>query len=365
MKRFAIFCLLLSCISSIWANNFNNRETVLLLKELKYLASEQKTLFGQYDTYYSGHNWLMGSNDFSFTKCDVFDICGDYPAIFGFDFNGIMQTANYQAAIKHHKRGGIITISWHMNNVVTGGNAWDCSSDKVVRGILSDEEIKQVFCKKLDSFASFCKMLKDENGDCIPILFRPWHESTSNYFWWGTKCCSDRDFKSLWKFTYNYLVKEKNVSNLIWVYSLDKTKTERDFKRRYPGNKYVDIIGFEKYQYWTEVETEIESLQRFRTEFEEGIALLSKFCRKHNKIPAVTELGFAGGVPNCFWTYCVENIINDYQLAYFFVWSNSYENSNYVYGPFFNSSDSADFLKMVDNGRVLLLNGFSNIKKYK
>lgn len=336
-------------------------KTVALRDYLRTISKSGTTLFGQYDTYYSGYDWLVKDGDNGFLKSDVHDLCGDYPVIFGFDINGIKQTSNLKAAIKHHERGGIITISWHMSNLLTGGNAWDCSSNRVVRSILYDDHLKKEFCKKLDSFSIFCKNLKDKDGALIPILFRPWHESTSSSFWWGKSCSTDKEFKKLWKFTYNYLVKQKKVTNLIWVFSLDKMNTEYEFKLRYPGNKYVDIIGFEKYQYWKERENEIEALERFRTDLANGLNLLTLVCKKHKKIPAVTELGFAGGVPRNFWTYCVEDIIKDYQIAYIFIWSNSNDNKDRIFGPYPHSRDSKDFLKLVSNRRVLMLNGL--IKK--
>ena len=356
----SIIILLLINVFPVFSAGRQNKETKAILNQLRCLSSEKIILLGQFDTYYSGSNWLIKDSDTDFIKSDIYDICGDYPVIFGFDFNGIKQTSNKKAAIKHHERGGIITISWHMSNLLTGGNAWDRSSDKVVHSILNDVQIRKEFCKQLDLFASFCLKLKGDDGALIPILFRPWHESTSKAFWWGKECCSDSEYKKLWKFTYTYLVKKKKVTNLIWVFSLDRMRDEKEFNSRYPGNKYVDIIGFEKYQYWTEKETEKESLERFRSELGEGLTLLTGICKKHRKIPAITELGFAGGVPANFWTYCVEDVVRDYPLAYIFIWSNANDNRNRVFGPYPESRDSKDFKKLVQNKRVLLLNGLNN-----
>lgn len=358
--RLFLFVFLLCTITTASSTGNNQQGVKDLRAYLKLLTINKQTLFGQFDTYYSGHNWLIKDNDTEFFKSDVFEICGAYPAIFGFDFNGIKQTSNLRAAIKHHERGGIITISWHMNNLLTGGNAWDCSSDQVVKSILKDDSLKKEFCKQLDGFASFCKKMKDKNGNQIPILFRPWHESTSNSFWWGRNCCTDKEFKRLWKFTYNYLVKDKKVNNLIWVFSLNKINADKEFNYRYPGNKYVDIIGYEKYHYRKEKESEKDCVERFRKEFSEGLEILSIVTQKYKKIPAVTELGFAGGVPSNFWTYCIEESINDRQIAYIFIWSNSNDNRNNIFGPYPESRDSRDFRKMVNKRRVLMLNGLKD-----
>lgn len=360
MKRIIVCVLLLVVSLPAVSYGKQGKESILLIKRLKDIVCHNKTLFGQYDTYYSGYNWLIDDKDRDFIKSDIYEICGDYPAVFGFDFNGIKQTSNLNAAIKHHERGGIITISWHMNNPVTKGTSWDCSSNEIVKRILNDESVKKEFYKKLDGFASFCLMMKDSYGTPIPILFRPWHESTSNAFWWGFGCCSDREYKKLWKFTYNYLVKKKKVNNLIWVFSLDKMRTEKEFNSRYPGNKYVDVIGYEKYHYWTEKESVKDCIKRFRKEFSDGLEMLTIVSQKHKKIPAITELGFAGGVPDNFWTFCIEDLIKDHHIAYIFIWSNSNDNINHVFGPYPSSRDSKDFLNLVKNRRVLMLNGFQN-----
>lgn len=361
--RLFLFIYLPLNIATAFSTGRDKQEVKDLQAYLKSIAVSNQTLFGQFDTYYSGHDWIIRDTDTGFVKSDVFDICGDYPAIFGFDLNGIKQTSNLKAAIKHHERGGIITISWHMNNLLTGGNAWDCSSDQVVSSILRDDSTKREFCKWLDGFASFCIKMKDKNDNQIPILFRPLHESTSNSFWWGKKCCSDNDFKKLWKFTYNYLVKKKRVNNLIWVFSLDKMRTEKEFNSRYPGNKYVDVIGYEKYHYWTEKESDKECIERFRKEFSDGLDVLTIVSKKHKKIPAVTELGFAGGVPSNFWTYCIEETLKGRQISYLFIWSNSNDNKNNIFGPYSESRDSRDFRNLVNNRRVLLLNGINNKNK--
>ena len=326
-----------------------------LLNRLQVFLDNDETLIGQYDTYYCGYNWLIDVDDKSFIKSDMYDVCGDYPAIFGFDLNGIMQTANKAAAITHFERGGIISVSNHMNNIETGKNAWDRSSKTVVKKILNEKKYKEVFCNILDNYASFFISLRDSNGNLIPVLFRPWHESNSNYYWWGSDCCSNNDFKRLWRFTYDYLVKRKKVSNLVWVFSLDKFNTEADFYSRYPGDKYVDVIGYEKYHWWTEKENDEECLSRFVKEFKAGLTILNQLCEKHKKVPSVSEFGFAGGVPARFWTRCVYDVIKEFNIAYILLWSNIYDNKDRVFGPYPGSRDATDFVEFSKMKNIVLL----------
>lgn len=37
----------------------------------------------------------------------------------------------------------------------------------------------------LDRIADFASNLKDDDGNLIPVLFRPFHEQNGGWFWWG------------------------------------------------------------------------------------------------------------------------------------------------------------------------------------
>ena len=160
----------------------------------------------------------------------IYDVCGKYPFILGLDLGRIErgQERNIdrcsfrqmkEAAIMHHKRGGLVTVSWHMDNPVSDSTAWDCTAGNVVLKILHDSLIQKKYLLWLDSGASFLNQLVDEKGRKIPVLFRPLHECNIESFWWSNKSCSKDEYIALWRLTYNYLVNEKNMKQLLWVYS--------------------------------------------------------------------------------------------------------------------------------------------------
>jgi mannan endo-1,4-beta-mannosidase len=53
--------------------------------------------------------------------------------------------------------------------------------------------------------------LKGSDGKSIPILYRPFHELTGNWFWWCKNNATPQEFKQIWKFTINYLEKQKTT----------------------------------------------------------------------------------------------------------------------------------------------------------
>ena len=120
----------------------------VLSERLAAYAAEGKVLYGHQDDLSYGHAWCVTDweND-GLTRSDVRDVTGKYPAVVGFDLGGIElgDSCNLdkvpfglmrKAALAHIGRGGIVTFSWHPRNPLTGGDAWDISSDEVVYSIL-------------------------------------------------------------------------------------------------------------------------------------------------------------------------------------------------------------------------------------
>lgn len=63
--------------------------------------------------------------------------------------------------------------------------------------------------------AAYGKALEDDN---ISVMFRPFHEGTGSWFWWGRAFCDQESFKNLYKYTVEYLRDIKGVHNFMYVY---------------------------------------------------------------------------------------------------------------------------------------------------
>ena len=101
-----------------------------------------------------------------------------------------------------YRRGGVITISWHLDNPVTGRNAWDTTSAVAV--ILPGGARHEQFKGRLDRLAVFLGSLRGPGRSAgsdttpIPVIFRPWHEMTGGWFWWGVPHTRNDEFARLW-----------------------------------------------------------------------------------------------------------------------------------------------------------------------
>ena len=350
-----LFQIIIACNERpVYGQPKHDEAAIILLNRLKLNQTEGRILFGHHDDLLYGYNWKNDQDSKEFDKSDIKEVSGDYPAILGFDLGSIEYygltfergntfTAMIDAIKRHHERGGIVTISAHMRNVITGGSAWDTSYRGVVKSVLKDEKTRKRFYKVLDLYCEFFSLLVDSTGKRIPLLFRPWHESNLSCFWWGGSNSSDIDYRRLWQITYDYIVKEKGFKNLVWVYSPSEVTSERFFNKRYPGDSYVDVIGFECYQRLFEGETIEQSNRRFASTMKQGLSLLNILKIKHNKLGAITETGFAAVPKKDWWTENLYPQLVDSIVSYVFVWGNRFQDKEKVYGPYRGSIDADNF----------------------
>ena len=67
--------------------------------------------------------------------------------------------------------------------------------------------------------------------------------------WWGTKYVSAENYKRFFILTEQTIQKYAPRAQILWAYCSDRFRnSETEFMERYPGDKYVDIIGFDDYE---------------------------------------------------------------------------------------------------------------------
>ena len=98
---------------------------------------------------------------------------------------------------------------------------------------------QRFFYDDLEKLADYMKPISDAG---IPVIWRPFHEASGGWFWWGSK--EPEVYKQLWKMMYEYLIEKRKLNNLIWVWTSDSKGNDEEW---FPGNEYVDIIGRDLY----------------------------------------------------------------------------------------------------------------------
>lgn len=319
-----------------------------LISTLQTASEEGRFFYGHQDALMYGHNWKLEADETAYDRSDVFEVCGEYAAILGYDLGEIELGGDknldgnsfeqmYQAAVKHHERGGILTFSWHPRNPLTGGDAWDVSSDQVVKSILPGGEKHEMYMGWLKIAADYLSRFD------FPIIFRPLHENSGSWFWWGAGLCTPEQYIQLWQMIYNYFVIERGLNNLVWAYSPNGILNASQYMLTYPGDEYVDIMGFDYYC------RSAEFINDMRSQMETLLPL----CQEHGKILAVSETGYEGIPDADWWTNQLLPACEGFPIAYVLTWRNAWDQETHFFGPWKGAECETDFVEFYNSDKTI------------
>ena len=188
----------------------------------------------------SGKHILAGQQDLTWNDeidmvARVKAITGKEPALVGFDFlnyvgsspgSGRHQT---QEALAWARRGGLVAFCWHWR-VGTQREFYSNRTDFRI----PDETDKAAWASlddDIDVVAAELKILQDAG---VAVLWRPLHEASGGWFWWGASGAAA--YKTLWNHVWERLVTVRGLHNLLWVWNGQNDAW-------YPGDARVDIVG--------------------------------------------------------------------------------------------------------------------------
>jgi mannan endo-1,4-beta-mannosidase len=214
-------------------------------KLMKYIVDiyGKQTLSGQ-----SGEG--VNSGEFK----AVYSVTGKFPAVMMLDMmdyspTRVMYGAKSKAvedAIEWHNMGGIVKFLWHWNApkdlINNEENKW--WSGFYTRAVTfdlekamskEDSEGYNLLLRDIDVISENLKRLCDLD---IPVLWRPLHEASGGWFWWGAS--GAEAYKQLWILMYERMTNHYGLNNLIWVWN-------GGHKDWFPGADYVDLIGEDIY----------------------------------------------------------------------------------------------------------------------
>ena len=181
-------------------------------------------------------------------------VTGLKPALLGLDLlnaspiavkMGARSSAVNQA-IQYWNEGYLITFCWHWRAPepyvnTTGTDWWGCfytekttiDLGKIMRG--EDPEGYALLLRDMDAIAEELKKVRDAG---VVVLWRPLHEASGGWFWWGAS--GPEPYIQLYRLMYDRFTNEHGLDNLIWVWNGQAADW-------YPGDDVVDIIGEDIY----------------------------------------------------------------------------------------------------------------------
>lgn len=350
------------------------------------LQAEDKVLFGH-------QNSTFRSVRDNGTTSDVKDVTGSEAGLFGIDTLSLAGTecatenplqASIAASKKAYDGGSIISLSCHMPNFTSTKitptkdpkHPYDFSKCDFAESkdltpcadyILEGGAYNAQYNAYLDIIAEYALALQDAN---VPILFRPFHENSGGWFWWGTSTSAD-SYRAIWRYMVNYL-QAKGVHNMLYVYSPNgPIDSETDYLSRFPGDAYVDVLGFDFYDDYADADkytgdTYFEALAK-------SCDVVANLAKDKNKIPAIAETGIritgAGkdslmvtGNPTTGkdWYNKLVNTAVAHDIPYFLLWAN-FSSENFFIPYKFNNTMGQEmineFISAYNNDHSIFGNG--------
>lgn len=374
MKKILFIAGSLLCTDQVNSQQFPSdrgatNETIHLYNNLKELAAKG-FMFGHQDDLAYGVGWKYDVPAGSAGRSDIKDVTGDYPAVYGWELGHLeidklvnldsVPFDNMQQLIRQgYERGGVITISWHLNNPLTGNTAWN-PEPGTVASVLPGGEKHEQYKNWLNKIAVFMNGLKGSRGEFIPVIFRPFHELNGNWFWWGGNNCTADEFKNLWRFTVAYLRDEKKLHHLLYAFNTDRFNSGDEYLEKYPGDEWVDVIGFDIYQRNT-------SNENFMADLDKMLAMLGEIAREKNKIAALTEFG-GNFSDSSWWSGTFLKAIGKHKISWVLGWRNAGKKSSgefEAYVPYKGHVAEKDFIRFYEQENTLFEKDVRKEKMYQ
>ena len=393
----------------------------ILRQNLLMIQQAGKLIFGQ-------QSFTFMSEDDSGTKNILWQnvpllqsgskkLVGDDPGILGVAVHYFSlishQTAKSQAAkaVKSHlANGGVVAFEWHMRGCFSdddsekgmytnvdqyGSKGAKRENNKCICAIANDWKVKNGqsgvgwLNERVDKFANAVKALGPQYSS-RPMIFRPFHEHTGNWFWWHEPFWDCRNFaeakntknlvtgveafKKVFRHTVNRIQSNPHgLNNFLIAYSPDKLYVDSWDYRYYPpagrSNKsksvaqlkakylqalpaeIVDIYGFDIYD---PIEMHGEQLAA------RSVQAVSELAARDGKIAALTETGsykIDGGKKGWYTNDLLNKTIGSSKIAFAMTW----ENRSVSYVPVAGRTDRSDFINFYNNDRSLFLKDISGI----
>ena len=381
-SRYSIFILSLVLIAGCNSNKNKVNEpladsgrterTENMLGNLKLLGDSGVYMFGHHDDTVYGIGWEADyTNDSTVSaRSDVKSVCGDLPAVLSFDLghielgddknlDGVPFDRIRKEIINHFDHGGMITLSWHLDNPLSGGTSWVADSLKdieknTVAAVLEGGEKHEMFLGWLDKIADFINSLETPYGIKVPVVFRPWHEHTGSWFWWGQELCTTEQYKALWQMTAERL-KDKGVINALLAYS-PGTEPDGDadkYLERYPGDEIIDVLGLDSYCFAPEADT--LQIADYTQKLDKNLGMIEKVAKEHGKAMALTETGYEGIKTENWWTETLAPVLAKHPVSYVLVWRNARERPSHHYAPYPGHASTSNFVEFYNLKETLFL----------
>lgn len=247
-----------------------------------------------------------------------YNATNDLTAMKGYDF--IFCTGSYHSddmideAIEWSKEsGGLCAFTWHWNvpkdiDNPEGGYAFytsEITNFNQVNAVTPGTKEYETVIHDIDLIATKIQRMESEG---VTILFRPLHEASGAWFWWGLQgrdSATNEVFQKLWYMLYDRLENYHKLTNIIWVWNGQNPHTAI-----HPNA--FDIEGIDRY--YDQEDISAEALSAYYERCYGELEGYDKYCAElagmesTGKMMALTECGYIPDpegikAANTMWLY--------------------------------------------------------------
>ena len=273
----------------------------------------------------------------------VYKASGKYPALVGFDFmnatgmnansswNRSYTTASIQLAEDTYRRGGIPAFTWHWRDPSHRTDAFYTSDSnmKITDAMNADgswntsSTLYRNIIKDIDIVADYFLAMQDKGIACV---FRPLHEASGGWFWWGRE--GAKPFVKLYHLLFDEMVNVKGVHNVIWIWNAGENDAEWN-----PGFTYFDVVSADIYNNDFDYSSNYVLFDKL------------KMLTGGKKIIALSENGPIPDIDKEF----DEEAVWSWWMPWYQTWN----------GNFVDKTSSAEWTKCMNDSRVITLEDLS------
>lgn len=181
-------------------------------------------------------------------------VTGRRPALLLADLGGASPEL-VDAALSWGESGGLVSLMWHWEapvgekSVYAEQTAFDLTKAVTTLDIAqkSSQEIEEfrksgkiseetaALLRDIDAVSEQLKRFQEKG---VPVLWRPLHEASGGWFWWGSK--GEEAYLWLWRLMVERQTHYHNLNNLLWVWNGQAADW-------YVGDDFCDIISADIY----------------------------------------------------------------------------------------------------------------------
>ncbi|MDE6499804.1 MAG: glycoside hydrolase family 26 protein, partial [Rikenella sp.] len=155
--------------------------------------------------------------------------------------------------------GGIVAVMWHWRDPSKRSSSFSPTPDEYGQQALFDlselvagkhADGTYVYATETEEYKNLMEDIAAAKAELqtlaeagIPVLWRPLHEASGGWFWWGAK--GPDACKALWMLLRREMA---DLHNLVWVWTVQTHASFGAEVQWYPGQEQVDIVGVDIYE---------------------------------------------------------------------------------------------------------------------